>query len=406
MVKVNPNYSKLATGYLFPEIARRAKAYQENNPQAKIIKLGIGDTTEALPPVVLNGLLQGAQLLGDKKTYTGYCPDGEQGDLPLRQRLAELKYRGEINADEIFISDGAKPDSANIQEIFLPESRVAVQDPAYPVYVDSSVMNGRTGPANENSQYEGITYMSCTEDNSFFPEIPADKVDIIYLCSPNNPTGAVAGKEQLKAFVDYARREKSIIIFDAAYERFISDSILPHSIYEIEGAKECAIEIGSFSKEAGFTGVRLGWTTVPKDLVSEEKEAGLLNRLWNRRQATKFNGASNIAQAGGLAALSEQGQAETQKIIDYYMGNARLMRDGLANKGLTVYGGDNAPYVWARTPKGITSWDFFDLLLKQAQVVVTPGSGFGPSGEGYFRLSAFGSREDVKQAMERIKEID
>ncbi len=404
MVKANENYSKLAAGYLFPEIAKRTRAYAAKNKKAKIVKLGIGDTTEPLPPVVLDGLLGGAKRLGKRQTYTGYCPDGEQGDLLLRQRIAELKYKGAIDADEIFVSDGAKPDAANIQEIFSADARVAVQDPAYPVYVDSSVMNGRTGPAKGNGQYEGIIYMPCTEGNSFFPELPKQKPGLIYLCSPNNPTGAVTTREQLKVFVDYARKEEAVIIFDAAYERFISDASLPHSIYEVQGAKECAIEIGSFSKEAGFTGVRLGWTVVPKELKSEEGEAALLNRFWNRRQSTRFNGASNIAQAGGLAVLSKKGQAQTQNVIDYYMNNARLISKGLSNKGLTVYGGENAPYIWAKTPGGIASWDLFDQLLKQVQVVVTPGTGFGPSGEGFFRLTAFGALADVEEAMERIKD--
>ncbi len=402
MAKINSNYDKLAAGYLFPEIAKRTKAFVEKNPGVEVLRLGIGNTTEPLSPSVISGLQLGVGKLADAKTYTGY--GDEQGDARLRKAIADFySKRGVLlQPDEIFVSDGAKPDSANIQSIFSDSNVVAVQDPAYPVYVDTNVIAGRTG-GHLGSTYEGIVYMPCNEQNGFFPEVPKIKVDLIYLCSPNNPTGAVATREQLSQFIDYARKNKAVIIFDAAYHSYISDESLPRSIYEIEGAKECAIEINSFSKSAGFTGVRLGWCIVPKSAVAEDAPAGKLNALWNRRQTTMFNGASNIVQEGGLAALSESGLAENQKVIDYYMENARIIRDGLKAKGFTVFGGTNAPYLWVKTPGGMKSWDFFDKMLSEAHVVTTPGSGFGPSGEGYFRVSAFGHRENIVKAVESIK---
>lgn len=403
MVKLNPNYSKLGAGYLFPEIARRTKEFQSVNHDIEIMKLGIGDTTEPLVSGVIDGLYSGVKNLAHKTTYSGY--GDEQGDTRLREAIAERYVsRGvSINPLEVFVSDGAKPDSANIQSIF-GEGVVAVQDPAYPVYVDTNVITGRTGKFNEKTkQYEGILYMPCTAENNFFPKVPNKKVDLIYLCSPNNPTGAVATKENLKTFVDYAKENKSAIIFDGAYSEFISDENFPKSIYEIKGAKDCAIEINSFSKSAGFTGVRLGWTIVPNDLVVENSEKREVNKVWNRRQCTFFNGASNIAQEGGLAALTEKGIEQNQQIINYYMGNARIIKEGLESKGLVVYGGENAPYVWMRTPNGLSSWDFFDKLLNEAHVVGTPGVGFGPSGEGYFRLSAFGHRDNIEQAVDSIQ---
>jgi LL-diaminopimelate aminotransferase len=403
MATINQNYTKLEAGYLFPEIARRTRDFLAANPGVEVLRLGIGNTTEPLPPSIIEGLHRGVDKLANLETYTGY--GDEQGNTELREALA-ARYSGygvTLDPDEFFVSDGAKPDSANIQSIFGTDNVVAVQDPAYPVYVDSNVIAGRTGEAI-NGQYEGFIYMPCTKENGFFPDLPSRKADLIYICSPNNPTGAVATKEQLAGFVTYARRHKALIIFDAAYAAFIADPSLPRTIYEIDGAKECAIEINSFSKEAGFTGVRLGWTIVPKSLVCEDGEPGTLNRLWFRRQTTMFNGASNIVQEGGLAVLSETGQKECRKIIDYYMNNAKLIREGLENMGLAVYGGVNAPYIWMATPGAMRSWQFFDKLLDEAHVVGTPGSGFGPSGEGYFRLSAFGHTDDVKRAIRSIQD--
>jgi LL-diaminopimelate aminotransferase len=403
MVKINENYDKLVAGYLFPEIAKRTKAFLEANPEAEVMKLGIGNTTEALSEKVIEGLRLGVDKLSKNDTYSGY--GDEQGNTQLREKIAEsYKARGvEILSDEVFVSDGAKPDSGNIQSIFSKNAIVAVQDPAYPVYVDTNVIAGRTGEAKDGL-YDGLVYMPCKEENFFFPKVPEEKVDLIYLCSPNNPTGAVATKEQLKEFVDYAIENKAVIIFDAAYSSFISDSSLPKSIYEIEGAKKCAIEINSFSKSAGFTGVRLGWTIVPKELVVEGTEEGKVNSLWNRRQCTFFNGASNVVQEGGLAALSEEGQKQNQKIIDYYMQNAKIIKEGLESIDIKCYGGTNAPYIWMKTPNEMKSWEFFDKLLNETHVVGTPGSGFGPAGEGYFRLSAFGHRENIEKAVQSIKE--
>ena len=404
MATINKNYRKLSAGYLFPEIARRARSYQEAHPGAKLHRLGIGNTTEALPKAVLEGLHAKVDKLGNASTYTGY--GDEQGDTPLREALSSYyKSLGvEIAPDEFFVSDGAKADAANIQSIFSTENVVAVQDPAYPVYVDSNVVSGRTGMFNRQSaEYDGFIYLAGTEENGFFPEPPTQKVDLIYLCSPNNPTGAVATHAQLQAFVDYAREHKAVIIFDAAYAEYISDDSLPRTIYEIPGARECAIEINSFSKFAGFTGVRLGWSIVPKQLVAEDSEPGELHKMWFRRQVTFFNGASNIAQAGGIAVLSEAGLAQSRAIIAYYMENARIIREGLQTVGLTVFGGDNAPYLWVRTPNNLKSWEFFDQLLEQCQVIATPGSGFGAAGEHFIRVSAFGHREDIVEAVERIK---
>jgi LL-diaminopimelate aminotransferase len=403
MATINSNYNKLNAGYLFPEIGRRTAAFLENNPGVKVMRLGIGDTTEPLAPSVIAALHSGVDKLAAAETYTGY--GDSEGTLALRQAL-QNRYKGygaDLGTDEIFVSDGAKCDSANILSIFSAGNVIAVQDPAYPVYVDSNVIAGRTGEG-QNGQYDGLVYMKCAEENGFFPALPEGKVDLIHLCSPNNPTGAVATREQLKVFVDYAIENKAVILFDAAYAAFIADPSLPRSIYEIDGAKECAIEINSFSKEAGFTGVRLGWCVVPKYCVCEDAAPGVLNKLWMRRQNTMFNGASNIIQAGGLGVFSEQGRKECQATIDYYMNNARVIKRGLEKKGFTCYGGVNAPYVWMKTPNGMTSWDFFDKLLKEAHVVGTPGSGFGPAGEGYFRLSAFGHAENIQTAVRSIQE--
>lgn len=403
MATINPNYGKLEAGYLFPEIGRRTREFLAAHPGVTVMRLGIGNTTEPLPPSIIEGLRRGVDKLAKVETYTGY--GDEQGNASLREALG-ARYAGygvTLEPDEFFVSDGAKPDSANIQSIFGADNIVAVQDPAYPVYVDSNVIAGRTG-RSVNGQYEGFIYMPCTRENGFFPDVPSRKADILYICSPNNPTGTVATKEQLAGFVAYALKHKAVIIFDAAYAAYIADPALPRTIYEIDGARECAIEINSFSKEAGFTGVRLGWTVVPRTLACENGEPGALHRLWFRRQTTMFNGASNIVQEGGLAALSETGQRECQAIIDYYMTNAKVIREGLESIGIEVFGGMNAPYIWMATPGGMRSWEFFDKLLNEAHVVGTPGSGFGPSGEGYFRLSAFGHAGDVKRAVRSIQE--
>lgn len=404
MARINSNYRKLSAGYLFPEIERRVKAFQRKNPSLKIHRLGIGNTTEPLPPAVIEGLRDGVERLAAAETYTGY--GDEQGNEELRIKMSSYySSRGAtLEPDEFFISDGAKPDAGNIQSIFSADSLVAFQDPAYPVYVDSNVIAGRSGSYEpRRGNYSGFTYMPCDERNGFIPEPPAEPVDLIYLCSPNNPTGAVADHRQLQNFIAYARKHRAVLIFDSAYAEFTSDPDLPRSIFEIEGARECAIEIGSFSKFAGFTGVRLGWTIVPKTLVVENSEPGEVHRCWLRRQTTFFNGASNIAQHGGLAVLSAEGLRECRKLIGYYMKNARTIKKGLQEHGLTVYGGENAPYLWVKTPGNLSSWEFFDKLLHEAHVVGTPGSGFGPSGEGYFRLSAFGHRLDIEEAVESIK---
>ena len=403
MAKINQNYQKLSAGYLFPEIARRTNQFLNENAGVQVMRLGIGDTTEPIVPSVINGLHQGVDDLGRVETYSGY--GASEGITPLRQGIADFyaEQGAPIDMSEVFVSDGAKSDSANIQGIFSEDCVVAVPDPAYPVYVDSNVISGRTGLAGDDG-YEGLVYMPCTEENGFFPELPKSKVDLIYLCSPNNPTGAVATRDQLKLFVDYAREHKAIILFDSAYASFITDPELPKSIYEIEGAHECAIELNSFSKTAGFTGVRLAWTIVPKACVAEDAEAGVLHGLWTRRQNTFFNGASNIVQAGGVAVLSKEGRAQTDQQVAFYLENAKIINEGLKAKGITTYGGGNAPYVWLKTPNGLTSWEFFDKLLGECHVVGTPGSGFGPAGEGFFRLSAFGHRENVEAAVSSIRD--
>jgi LL-diaminopimelate aminotransferase len=405
MATLNANYDKLAAGYLFPEIGRRVRAFAADHPGVKVMRLGIGNTTEPLTPTVLEGLHAAVDRLGRVETYSGYADDSS-GDPEMKAALQGLykRYGVALEPEDIFVSDGAKPDSGNIQVIFGNDNVVAVQDPAYPVYVDTNVIAGRAGDYVEGrGQYDRLVYMPCNEGNGFFPEIPKNKVDLIYLCSPNNPTGAVATHEQLRAFVDYARSHKAVIIFDAAYSAFIQDPSLPRSIYEVGGAETCAIELSSFSKVAGFTGVRLGWSIVPRTLVVESEEPGKANRLWARRQNTYFNGASNIVQGGGVAALSEKGWQECQGLVSYYMENARVIREGLRGMNLTCFGGDNAPYIWLKTPGGLTSWQFFDKLLSEAHVVCTPGSGFGPAGEGFCRLSAFGHREDIQQAVESIR---
>jgi len=406
MVQVNGNYLKLKAGYLFPEIARRVKAFSEANPQAPIIRLGIGDVTEPLPEACRTAMKAAIDAMGTREGFHGYGP--EQGYLWLREAIAtnDFQSRGcAITAEEIFVSDGSKCDSSNILDILGEGNRIAVTDPVYPVYVDSNVMAGRTGEADDAGRYGGLTYLPITADNGFTAEIPSGPVDLIYLCFPNNPTGAVASKAQLQQWVDYARAHGALILFDAAYEAFIQAPELPHSIYEIEGARECAIEFRSFSKNAGFTGTRCALTVVPRGLMGTTAtgEAVELWTLWNRRQSTKFNGVSYMVQRGAEAVYSPEGQAQVKALVAFYMENAATIRRELASAGLEVFGGEQAPYVWVKTPAGVDSWGFFDKLLQQAHVVGTPGSGFGAAGEGYFRLSAFNSRANVDEAMGRIK---
>ncbi|MEW6272036.1 MAG: LL-diaminopimelate aminotransferase [Thermodesulfobacteriota bacterium] len=405
MARINENYLKLKAGYLFPEIGRRVAAFQKANPEAKVIKLGIGDVTRPLVPAVVEAMRAAVDEMGTDAGFRGYGP--EQGYDFLVDAIREHDYaaRGvEIARDEIFVSDGSKCDSGNFQEIFATDSVVALTDPVYPVYLDSNVMAGRTGAAGDDGRYAGIVYMPTTAENAFTPELPKERVDLIYLCSPNNPTGAAASREQLARWVDFARRTGAVILFDAAYEAFISDPSLPHSIYEIDGAREVAVEFRSFSKTAGFTGTRCAFTVVPKDVEAETAggERVALNALWNRRHTTKFNGVSYPVQRAAAAVYSPEGRRQTREIVRFYMENARLIREGLTRAGLTVYGGVDAPYIWLRTPSGLSSWEFFDRLLEGAHVVGTPGSGFGPSGEGYFRLSAFNSRGNVEEAIARI----
>ena len=405
MIKVNEDYLKLPGSYLFSTISKKVAAFGEANPDKKIIRLGIGDVTQPLCPAVIKALHAAVDEMADAATFKGYAPD--LGYAFLRETIVDKVYKllgADIAADEIFVSDGAKSDCGNIQEIFAKDVKVAVCDPVYPVYVDTNVMAGRTGTYDAATElWSDVLYMPCTADNGFAPELPSEVPDIIYLCFPNNPTGATITKAQLQEWVDYAVRNKSVIIYDAAYEAYISEPDVPHSIYECEGARECAIEIRSFSKNAGFTGVRLGYTVIPKDLKGENGES--LHALWARRHGTKFNGAPYIVQKAGEAVYSEEGQRETREQIAYYMNNAKVIYEGLKSAGYTVSGGVNAPYIWLKTPDNMTSWEFFDYLLEKANVVGTPGSGFGPSGEGYFRLTAFGSYENTVEAIERITRI-
>ena len=399
MIKRNPNLGKLQAGYLFPEINRRKKELLEREPNANIISLGIGNTTEALTPHITAGLIDAARSLGTLDGYSGY--GDEQGSSELRAKIAEKLYPGIVSADEVFVSDGAKCDIGRLQVLFGKDATFAVQDPSYPVYVDGGVICGQTGGYIEKtSQFAGIQYMPCTPDNNFFPELPKERVDVIYFCSPNNPTGAVATKEQLKTLVDYALEQKSIIVFDSAYSMFIRDPNLPKSIFEIEGARQCAIEVNSFSKGAGFTGVRLGWSIVPEEL--KYSDGTPVAKDWVRVMTTIFNGASNLVQAGGIAALDDAGMQEMQELTDYYLANAETIRGALESIGMEIYGGGNSPYIWGRI-HGKTSWEAFADLLEGAHVVTTPGSGFGPAGEGFIRFSAFGHKEDVIEASERLK---
>ena len=409
MIKINENFLKLQAGYLFPEIGRRKRAFQKANPDARIISMGIGDVTEPLAPAVVEAMKKAADEMGRAETFHGY-DDGGIGYEFLREAIRKNDFasRGaEVELDEIFISDGAKCDTGNIQEIFGLDNVVAVTDPVYPVYVDTNVMAGRTGGPAGQGRYDGIVYMPCTEANGFVAEPPKQKVDIIYLCFPNNPTGAVATKQQLAKWVEYARENKAIILFDAAYEAFISDPKIPHSIYEIDGAKDVAIEFRSFSKTAGFTGVRCAFTVIPKQLRAYTKagKAVDVNPIWGRRHCTKFNGVSYVTQAGAAAVYSPQGKKQVRRIIEIYMANAKLIRETLAKLGYTIYGGVNAPYLWLKTPNGTGSWEFFDLLLNKAHVVCTPGAGFGAAGEGFVRLTAFGQPDSIREALERFAKI-
>lgn len=404
MFRVNENYQKLPGSYLFSTIGKKVAAYQNANPEKQIIRLGIGDVTQPIALVIVEAMHKAVDEMGNAATFHGYAPD--LGYEFLRNAIAKNDYaaRGcDISADEIFVSDGAKSDSGNIQEIFAPDNKIAVCDPVYPVYVDSNVMAGRTGIYDaQTGMWSNVIYMPCTKENNFVPEFPKEVPDMIYLCLPNNPTGTTITKAQLQEWVDYANKNGSVIIYDAAYEAYITEDDVAHSIYECEGAKTCAIELKSFSKNAGFTGVRLGYTVVPKDLKCGDVS---LHGMWARRHGTKFNGAPYIQQRAGEAVYTEAGKAQLREQIDYYMRNAKAIKEGLADAGFEVFGGVNAPYIWLKTPDQMTSWEFFDYLLEKANVVGTPGSGFGPSGEGYFRLTAFGSYENTVAALERIRHL-
>lgn len=404
MFKVNENYLKLPGSYLFSTVGRKQREYEAAHPDKKVIRLSIGDVTQPLAPVIIDALHKAVDEMGVKETFHGYAPD--LGYEFLRNAIAKNDYadRGcDIAADEIFVSDGAKCDSGNIQEIFSLDNKIAVCDPVYPVYVDTNVMAGRAGDYNPKTErYSNVIYMPCVADNNFAPELPKETPDIIYLCFPNNPTGSTITKDQLQEWVDYANRVGAVIIYDAAYEAYISEDNVPHTIYECEGARTCAIELKSFSKNAGFTGTRLGYSVVPKDLKSDGVS---LHSLWARRHGTKYNGAPYIIQRAGEAVYSDEGKAQLKQQVAYYMNNAKVIYEGLKDAGYTVSGGVNAPYIWLKTPDKMTSWEFFDYLLEKANVVGTPGSGFGPSGEGYFRLTAFGSYENTLEAIERIKKM-
>lgn len=406
MARINDNFLKLKAGYLFPEIGRRVAAFTDTNPDgaAKLIKCGIGDVTEPLPEAVREAMHAAVDELGQRETFRGYGP--EQGYDFLRNAIAENCYSElNIGADDIFISDGSKCDTGNILDIFGPGNKIAITDPVYPVYVDTNVMIGNTGDADDEGRYDGLVYLPCTAENNFVPAIPTEKVDIVYLCYPNNPTGASATREQLQAWVDYAKANDAIILYDAAYEAFIQDADVPRSIYEIEGAHECALEFRSFSKNGGFTGVRCGYITIPDTVTGVAADGARISikQLWSRRTSTKFNGASYPVQRGAEAVYSEAGKKQIATLVEHYMGNAKLLREACTEIGLQVFGGENAPYVWVACPEGLTSWDMFDKMLTQANVVITPGSGFGAAGEGYFRISAFNSRENVIEVCNRLK---
>lgn len=406
MAKINEHYLKLKAGYLFPEIARRTARFREANPQADIIRLGIGDVTRPLTPAIVAAFRTAVDEMGSATTFRGYGP--EQGYPFLIEKIIEHDYRSrgvEIALDEVFVSDGSKCDTGNIQELFALDSVIAMQDPVYPVYVDTNVMAGRTGPADAEGRFAGLVYLPCTAENGFTPEPPPRRVDVVYLCSPNNPSGAVLDRVSLERWVAWARANDAVILFDAAYEAYIRDPKLPHSIFEIPGAKDVAIEFRSFSKNAGFTGTRCAFTVVPKAVMAKTPagESLSLNSLWNRRHCTKFNGVSYPVQRAAEAVYSVEGRRETEVVVEYYMRNAAVIRNGLTAAGLEVFGGVNAPYIWIRLPRGIDSWHFFDKLLTECNVVGTPGVGFGPAGEGYFRLSAFGDSARIEEAVERIR---
>jgi LL-diaminopimelate aminotransferase len=410
MAYLNQHYLKLKAGYLFPEISRRVAAFCERNAEAarRLIRCGIGDFTEPLPPAAIAALHRAVDEMGQRETFRGYGP--EQGYEFLRQAIARHDYRDRgvaVGEDEVFVSDGSKCDCGNILDILGGQNRIAVMDPVYPVYVDTNVMAGHTGPADAAGAYEGLVYLPCTAANGFVPELPGEKVDLVYLCYPNNPTGATATREQLAGWVEYALRNQAIILYDAAYEAYICDPELPHSIYEIPGAGECAIEFRSFSKKGGFTGTRCAFTVVPKTVLAsaENGERTGLHALWSRRMSTKFNGVSYIVQRAAEALYTPEGSAQVKSLIDFYLGNARVLCEGARAAGLEVYGGVNAPYIWVRTPAGISSWDAFDRILKEAQVVITPGSGFGRNGEGFLRISAFNSRANAEEVARRLQQL-
>ena len=404
MVKINENYGKLPGSYLFSEVARRISAYTAAHPEAKIIKLSIGDVTRPLVPAVTGAMHRAVDEMGTFEGFHGYGP--EQGYPFLREAIAQFDYRArgvDIKPEEIFVSDGAKSDCGNIGDIFGVDNKVAVCDPVYPVYVDTNAMAGRAGDYMEDQgRWSNLIYMPCVEENGFMPRIPRERADLIYLCFPNNPTGSMATREQLKQWVDYANENGSVILYDSAYEAFITDPDIPHTIFEIEGARTCAIEFRSFSKTAGFTGNRCAYTVVPMEL---ERDGARLNTMWNRRQTTKFNGVPYVVQRGAAAIYTPEGRAQVMESIAYYQKNAQVIREGLTAAGLECFGGVNAPYIWLKTPGGMGSWDFFDLVLDKANVAITPGAGFGPSGEGYVRLTAFGDAGDTRQAVERIKSM-
>lgn len=405
MFRINDNFTKLPASYLFSEVARRVNAYQIANPGVEVIRMGIGDVTRPLCPAVIDALHKAVDDEAKGETFHGYGP--EQGYSFLTEKIAEYDYRRHginIEPDEIFISDGAKSDTGNIGDILAVTNKVAVTDPVYPVYIDTNVMGGRGGELLENGQWSNIEYLSCNSENSFVPSLPKENPDVIYLCYPNNPTGTTLTRDELKKWVDYCRTYGSLLLFDAAYEAYIREDDVPHSIYEIEGAKEVAIEFRSYSKTAGFTGIRLGYTVVPKALQGRDSEGDevALNPLWRRRQTTKFNGASYLTQRGAEALYTEEGQRQVRETIDYYLENAKILREGLSAAGYQVVGGVNSPYIWIKTPDDMTSWEFFDYLLGRYHIVGTPGSGFGPSGEGYFRLTAFNTRENTLKAVERL----
>jgi LL-diaminopimelate aminotransferase len=406
MAQINENFIKIPATYLFSEIAKRVVQHKEEHPEAKIIRMGIGDVSLPLPDASVDAMIKAAEEQRKSETFRGYGP--EQGYAFLREAILENDFKAKgiaLEADEIFVSDGAKSDTGNIGDIFDKQNRVAITDPSYPVYVDTNAMEGRAGEPTESGAWTNLVYLKCNAENNFVPALPTEKIDLIYLCYPNNPTGTTLTKEQLSIWVNYAKENKAIILFDAAYEAFITEKNVPHSIYEIDGAKDVAIEFRSFSKTAGFTGTRCGYTVVPKQLMgfSSDGSQVALNKLWNRRQTTKFNGTSYTVQRAAEATYSPEGKKQVHALIEFYTENARIIREGLQEAGYTVFGGVNAPYIWAKSPEGLGSWEYFDYLLKEKNIVTTPGAGFGASGEGYVRFSAFSSREDTIEAMNRLK---